>query len=126
MNDAAADTVVLYLDDEESLVFLVTRLLKRLGYDACGFTSAGEALAAFKADPTRYTLVLTDLSMPGSSGLEFASDVLAVAPTARVAILSGNVDEADVMRAKTMGVRAVIQKPHTLAELGPVVQQLLR
>jgi len=126
MNDAALAAVVLYLDDEESLVFLVTRLLKRLGYEACGFTSAGEALAAFKADPARYTLVLTDLSMPGASGLEFARDVLAVAPTSRVAILSGHVEEADVMRATALGVRAVIQKPHSLSELGPVVQQLLR
>ncbi|HEY6923888.1 MAG TPA: response regulator [Steroidobacteraceae bacterium] len=126
MSDAAAGTVVLYLDDEESLVFLVTRLLERLGYEACGFTSAEEALAAFKGDPARYSLVLTDLSMPGSNGLEFARDVLAVAPGSKVAILSGNVEEADVMRARALGVRAVIQKPHTLAELGPVVQQLLR
>jgi DNA-binding response OmpR family regulator len=126
MSDAAVATVVLYLDDEESLVFLVTRLLQRLGYEACGFTSSGEALAAFKADPARYTLVLTDLSMPGASGLEFARDVLAVAPGSRVAILSGHVEETDVMRATALGVRAVVQKPHTLAELGPVVQQLLR
>jgi DNA-binding response OmpR family regulator len=126
MNDTAIAAVVLYLDDEESLVFLVTRQLKRLGYEACGFTSAGEALAAFKADPARYTLVLTDLSMPEASGLEFARDVLAVAPTSRVAILSGHVEEADVMRATALGVRAVIQKPHSLTELGPVVQQLLR
>src|SRR5690348_7357231 len=126
MSDAAVGTVVLYLDDEESLVFLVTRLLKRLGYEACGFTSPAEALAAFKADPAHYTLVLTDLSMPGASGLEFARDVLAVAPASRVAILSGHVEDADVKRATALGVRAVIPKPHTLAELGPVVQQLLR
>jgi DNA-binding response OmpR family regulator len=126
MSDTAVDAVVLYLDDEESLVFLVTRLLNRLGYEACGFTSPDEALTAFKTDPARYALVLTDLSMPGASGLEFARDVLAIAPGSRVAILSGHVEEADVMRATAMGVRAVIQKPLTLAELGPVVQQLLR
>jgi len=126
MSDVAATTEVLYLDDEESLVFLVTRLLKRLGYEACGFTSAVEALAAFKADPARYGLVLTDLSMPGGGGLEFARDVLAIAPASRVAILSGHVEEADVARATALGVRAVIQKPQSITELGPVVQQLLR
>ena len=126
MSDAGVGTVVLYLDDEESLVFLVTRLLKRLGYEACGFTAPAEALAAFKADPARYTLVLTDLSMPGASGLEFAREVLAVAPASRVAILSGHVEEADVTRATALGVRAVIQKPQALTELGPVIEQLLR
>ena len=119
--------VVLYLDDEEPLVFLVTRLLNRLGYEACGFTSAMEALAAFKSEPGHYKLILSDLSMPGgASGLDFAQEVLAIAPDSRVAILTGHVDEADVTRATALGIRAIIQKPLTLAELGPVLQQLLR
>ena len=121
-----AGSAVLYLDDEEPLVFLVTRLLKRLGYEACGFTAAIDALAAFKSDPTHYKLVLTDLSMPGASGLDFARDILAIAPTSRVAILTGHVDEADVTRATALGIRAVVQKPLTLDELGPVLQRLLR
>ena len=37
---------VLYLDDEEPLVCLVTHLLTRIGYDVCGFTTRDEALAA--------------------------------------------------------------------------------
>lgn len=126
MNDATGGSVVLYLDDEEPLVFLVTRMLERLGHETCGFTVAIDALAAFKSDPTRYKLVLTDLSMPGASGLEFAREILEIAPTSRVAILTGHVAEADVTRAAALGVRAVIQKPLTLGELGPVVQQLLR
>jgi DNA-binding NtrC family response regulator len=127
MSDDADSGVVLYLDDEEPLVFLVTRMLNRLGHEACGFTAVTEALIAFKSDPGRYKLVLTDLSMPGgASGLDFAREVLALAPTSRVAILTGHVDEADVTRATALGVRAVIQKPLTLAELGPVLQQLLR
>jgi DNA-binding NtrC family response regulator len=127
MSVAASEGVVLYLDDEEPLVFLVTRLLKRLGYEASGFTAATDALAAFKSDPGRYNLVLTDLSMPGgASGLDFAREILAIAPASRVAILTGHVDEADVTRATALGVRAVIQKPLTLDELGPVLQQLLR
>jgi CheY-like chemotaxis protein len=127
MSDSAAHDVVLYLDDEEPLVFLVTRLLNRLGYEACGFTAAMEALAAFKSDPGRYKLVLTDLSMPGgASGLDFAREILAIAPDSRVAILTGHVEEADVTRATALGIRAVVQKPLTLDELGPVLQQLLR
>ncbi len=116
---------ILYLDDEEPLVFLVTRLLERLGYPSSGFTDAATALAAFKTHPDRYALVLTDLSMPGASGLDFAREVLAIAPGTRVAILTGNVHPADVTRATAMGIRAVVQKPLTVDELGPVVRQLL-
>lgn len=121
----ASNDGILYLDDEEPLVFLVTRLLERLGYKAAGFTDAASALTAFRTEPERYSLVLSDLSMPGASGLDFAREVLTIAPAARVAILTGNVHPADVTRATALGVRAVVQKPLTVDELGPVVRKLL-
>ncbi len=117
---------VLYLDDDEPLVFLVSRLLRRLGFEPFGFTAAAEALRAFRSDPAKFALVLTDLSMPGASGLDFAQEVLASSPDARVAILTGHADETDVSRATALGVRAVVLKPTTVDELGPVVRELLR
>jgi CheY-like chemotaxis protein len=117
---------ILYLDDEEPLVFLVTRLLRRLGYEPLGFTEPEQALAAFKSNPGEFVLVLTDLSMPGANGLDFAAEILTVAPTVRVAVLTGHIYPADVDRARALGVRAIEQKPLTFEELGPVIQRLLR
>ncbi len=122
----AAPAQILYLDDEEPLVFLVTRLLRRMGYDPVGFIDPVEALATFKSDPERFTLVLTDLSMPGANGLDFAAEVLAVAPRVRVAVLTGHVYPTDIDRAQALGVRAIEQKPLTFDELGPLVERLLR
>ena len=117
---------ILYVDDEEPLVFLVTRLLQRLGHEPLGFTHPDDALEAFKSNPGQFALVLTDLSMPGSkNGLDFAQDILATAPNTRVAILTGHVDPDDVTRATAIGIRAVEQKPLTIEELAPVVQRLL-
>ena len=117
---------ILYLDDEEPLVFLVTRMLRRMGYEPLGFTEPAQALAAFKSAPARFALVLTDLSMPGANGLDFAAEILAVAPEVRVAVLTGHLYPADIDRARALGVRAIEQKPHTFEELGPLVQRLLR
>lgn len=116
---------ILYLDDEEPLVFLVTRLLKRLGYEPSGFTRAAEALTVFKRAPQRFALVLTDLSMPGTSGIDFAREILAAAPRTPVVIVTGCVEPADVTRATAVGVRSVIRKPLKVEELGPVVGRLL-
>ena len=116
---------ILYLDDEEPLVFLATRQLRRLGYEPVGFTEAPEALAAFKTDPTGFVLVLTDLAMPGASGLDFAQEILALAPSTRVAILTGHLDPADGPRAKAVGVHALEQKPMQPEEWGRVIRQLL-
>jgi len=116
---------ILYLDDEETLVFLATRQLRRLGFEAVGFTAMPEALAAFKTDPAAFVLVLTDLSMPGANGLEFAQEILAHSPGTRVAILTGHLDPADGPRVKAAGVHAIEQKPLQPEEWGRVIGQLL-
>src|SRR5262249_47222687 len=67
---------ILYLDDEESLVILAKRMLERMGYRVTGFSEPLEALAAFQAAPQQFDLVLTDLSMPGMSGMEVSRRLL--------------------------------------------------
>jgi CheY-like chemotaxis protein len=118
---------VLYVDDEPTLVFLVTRALEKLGVATQGFASADEALAAFGREPQAFTLVLTDLTMPGSmSGLELAQAVLAIRPDTAVVIASGCIDPVDARRAAAVGVRTVIQKPARVAEMAQLVSTLLR
>ena len=118
---------VLYVDDEPTLVFLVTRALEKLGIATQGFTSTQEALTAFGNEPHAFTLVLSDLTMPGNmSGLELAEAVLAIRPDAPVVIASGGIDPAEVERAMVLGVRKVIQKPGKVAEMAALVSGLVR
>jgi CheY-like chemotaxis protein len=56
--------------DAESLVLLAKRMLERMGYSVTGFNDSSEALAAFATSPADFDLVLTDLSMPGMSGMQ--------------------------------------------------------
>ncbi|HET9105628.1 MAG TPA: response regulator [Steroidobacteraceae bacterium] len=118
---------VLYVDDEPSLVFLITRALQKLGVAAKGFASADEALAEFTREPRGFALVLTDLTMPGGmSGLELAQAVLNIRPDTDVVIASGCIDPAEARRAAEIGVRTVIQKPAKVAEMAELVSGLLR
>lgn len=124
---AAAAQRVLYVDDEPTLVFLLTRALEKLGIAVQGFASADEALTAFRNEPQTFRLVLSDFTMPGGmSGLELAQAVLAIRPDAAVVIASGAIDPAEVQRATAIGVRAVIQKPAKVAEMAELVCGLLR
>jgi CheY-like chemotaxis protein len=116
---------ILYLDDEEPLVFLMKRMLEHLGHRIAAFTRSDEALAAFTATPHDFDLVLTDMSMPGMSGIEFAQRVLAVRPGTLVVIATGHIQNKDVERARAAGVREVIQKPNTLDEMTSTVNRLL-
>ena len=116
---------ILYLDDEEPLAVLTKRMLEHLGHRVAAFTRSEDALAAFKAAPASFDLVMSDLSMPGMSGIEFAQSVRAVRPDALVVIVTGHVQDKDVARARAAGVHAVIEKPNNLAEITRTVARLL-
>jgi two-component system cell cycle sensor histidine kinase/response regulator CckA len=120
-----ASVRILYLDDEEPLVFIVKRMLERLGHQVAGFTTADAALAAFNAEPDAFHLVLCDMAMPGMNGIDFATAVLKVRPDAKVVIASGYMDPKDMERAKACGVHECIRKPNTLDEMRDMVTALL-
>jgi len=116
---------ILYLDDEKSLVFLVSRLLEHLGHRVSGFTRAADALAAFRANPPGFDLVLTDMSMHGTSGLDFAKEVLQIQPGAVVVIATGCVDPNWADHARACGIREVIEKPATVDAMAKAIARLL-
>lgn len=116
---------ILYLDDEEPLVFIMKRMLERLGHQVSGFTSPDAALAEFNSAPASFHLVMTDMSMPGMNGIDFATAVLSVRPDALVVIASGYMDPKDTERALAAGVHDVIRKPNTLDEMRAMVTGLL-
>jgi CheY-like chemotaxis protein len=117
---------LLYLDDEEALVILTTRILERLGYTVSGFTQAQQALDAFRADPDRFDLAVTDFNMPGASGLDIAKALMAIRPDISVVLISGYVTDDLKDRASRLGIRQVIYKPNSVNELCEAVQQVLR
>ncbi len=115
---------ILFLDDEAPLVTLAQRLLERRGYRFTGFTRASEALRAFAEKPDEFQLVITDLSMPGASGLHFASDILKLRPDVPVVLCSGHVTEELREHARRAGIREVLYKPNTVDEFGETIHRL--
>jgi CheY-like chemotaxis protein len=120
-----AQTRILYIDDEEPLVLLAIRHLKRLGYQVTGATCAEDALEAFRKEPKAFAAVMTDLNMPGMSGLNLAKQVLAIRSDVPVIVASGFVSDELRSEAEAAGVRHVVYKPSTVEELAEVVHQIL-
>jgi signal transduction histidine kinase/DNA-binding response OmpR family regulator len=116
---------ILYIDDEESLVYLAVRSLERGGYRVDGFTRVSEALLAFRAKPQDYDVVITDYDMPGMSGMELAEQLMSIRPDAPIALTSGYLRPAEIATARALGIREVIPKPYLVEELGPLVQRML-
>ena len=117
---------ILYLDDDESLVYLVERLLEQRGYRVAGHTRQEDALQALRADPAAVDLVLTDYNMPGMSGLDVAREARAIRPELPVVVTSGFIDEALRAQAEGAGVRELIFKADEVEVFCDAVQRLLQ
>ncbi|KZT13686.1 hybrid sensor histidine kinase/response regulator [Acidovorax sp. GW101-3H11] len=116
---------VMYVDDDQALVFLVQRLLRRRGYEVSGFTDPHEATAALRAAPQRYDLLVTDYNMPGFCGVDLVREARLIRPGLPVALASGYVTAEIEQAALAEGAQALIHKPNDVEELCATVQRLI-
>ena len=116
---------ILYVDDEEPLVYLTTQVLGRLGYEVTGFVEAEAALNAFLAEPDRFDVIITDLSMPRLSGRDLATRFLKVRPKIPIILATGYIRPQDTESARQLGIRDLILKPNTVEELGHTLHRIL-
>jgi PAS domain S-box-containing protein len=116
---------VLYVDDEEPLVLLMTRMLERLGYEISGCTDPQEALKIFRSCPETFGAVVSDLSMPGMSGTELAREILQIRPGTPIVITSGYVRSKDNDAVRALGLPDIQLKPDTVEELAKTLKELM-
>jgi len=115
---------LLYIDDDDGMVLLVTRLLERRNFVVSGFTDASAAIALLRGDPAAFALVVTDYNMPYLSGLDVARAVRDIRADLPVAVVSGFIDETLLSHAREAGVRELIVKTVDVAEFCTSIQRL--
>jgi DNA-binding NtrC family response regulator len=116
---------LLVVDDEEALCVSLAHLLTRLGYLVVSKNRPAEALEAFRQAPQDFALVLTDLTMPGMTGLELARHLLELNPRARVALMSGFSGTWTPASVRTLGLVDMLVKPLSAAALAEGVARAL-
>jgi PAS domain S-box-containing protein len=115
---------ILFVDDEGGLVKWGTRALESLGYCVTGEQSVVHALAAVTGHPEAYDLVVTDLTMPVMTGIEFAERVWAVRPDLPI-ILTTGFSTLTLEAVRRLGMGALVLKPNTIKTLGEAVHRVL-
>src|ERR1051326_3422694 len=83
------EPVILVVDDEPVIRVLAKRFLERSGYRAMDAGSGAEALNVLRQKPCNIALLLTDIVMPGISGIELAQEARTVRPALPVVFMSG-------------------------------------
>jgi two-component system, NtrC family, response regulator GlrR len=119
MNSAAepveASGRILVVDDEPNICRLLERYLGRLGHVVQTASSVPEAVERLTIE--RFDLVLTDLRLPGPSGLDLLVEVKSRAPGTRMILMSAHAAISAAAAAIDRGIDQLIIKPFELDDL---------
>lgn len=117
-----SETRVLVIDDEPNIVSV---LVKGLGgkYSCKGVTSAAAALECLREEP--FALVLSDIMMPGMTGIELLNIIKADYPFTVVILVSASLDITAAIEALRGGAFDYITKPFVIPFVEQVVQRAL-
>ncbi len=116
---------VLFVDDEPALVELGEAMLAALGFQPVGVESGERALAAFRAAPQRFELVITDQLMAKMTGLELAAAIRELRPEIPIVLTSGRGDARLTDQARQHGIREILKKPLLSRELSECAARAL-
>jgi signal transduction histidine kinase/CheY-like chemotaxis protein len=116
---------ILFVDDEAPIAALGEQMLSALGYSVVVRTSSIEALELFKADPKRYDLVVSDVTMPNMTGDILALEILSIRPDLPIILCTGYTKRISDERAEDIGVKAFLYKPIVKSQLAETIRRVL-
>ncbi len=117
---------IFIVDDEELIINLVSRSLKRAGYDVISAKDGLEAVEIYKSRFEEIDLILLDLTMPKLSGEEAFEEIKKINSDAIVVISSGFGEQEAEKRFFGKGLTGFVQKPYTPTSLINKIAQILR
>ncbi|NOY81004.1 MAG: protein kinase [Kiritimatiellaeota bacterium] len=115
---------ILVVDDETIVLNFLRRALLRKGYEVDTATDAERA--GRMLDTAEYDLVLSDVNLPGESGIELLTHCRQSHPTAEVILITGNPELEDAVRTVREGAYDYLAKPLELNKLYERVESALQ
>ena len=116
------------VDDELDIVNTVLGYLRLWKFEAEGFTSPDKALEAFRKNPVFYSLLITDLRMPGMTGFELAAKIIQIRADSKVVLMTAfELDAAELeFGHPIITYKEILRKPFRLREICDTVKKKLQ
>jgi putative nucleotidyltransferase with HDIG domain len=122
--DFAGVVAVLVVDDEEPIRNALKRYLAQQQFEVYAAASADEALEQLRRH--KIALMLSDIRMPGTSGIDLVPQALEIEPDLAILMLSAVNDATSAALCMQRGAMDYLTKPLELADLGRAVQRALK
>lgn len=116
---------VLVVDDEPLITRSTTKFIEHYGYHAISAMNGHSAMDIFKDRSSNIDLVLLDLEMPETSGWACMKEMLRIAPTMPIIVLSGYLLGSEQVDPVSMGAARFVRKPFDSHELLRTMRQVL-
>ncbi len=116
---------LLVVDDEPAILKAMKALLGNQGYTVTVMASPLEALALFESHPREFDLVITDMTMPKMTGIQFSEKVLAIREDMPIILCTGYHESLTKEVALDMGIGMFLEKPIMPRDLYKAVSALL-
>ena len=117
---------VMVIDDDAAVRGVITKMLERDGHTVTPIEDGKRALRIFAGEPV--DLVISDVYMPETDGIEFLMRLREAFPETRIIMMSGGgvVPMDEVLEASTLlGAVGSLQKPIEMAQLRAAVEEAL-
>lgn len=118
---------ILLIDDDDLLRAAIGDLLESGGYDVASVGAGDAGLKLFRA--TRPDLVITDLTMPETDGIDILRVLSEEVPRPRIIVISGGGEQLDSLtslrRAQALGADRILEKPFRANILLEMVASIL-
>ncbi len=122
--DLSGTETLLIAEDEQEVLHLMFRALRGLGYNAFGSANPEAAVTLAEHFEGKIDLLVSDIVMPGLSGIELAEKMVAKRPDMKVLFITGYAP-SDIKSEKLGDGISVLQKPFDANELATMVRQIL-
>jgi CheY-like chemotaxis protein len=115
---------IMIIDDDEDILNLFKNFLNKRGYDVVAYLNPLAAVKEIEGNPYRYALIITDIRMPGISGIELIKRVYEINSDIKVMLMSAFEINGDDL--KELRYYKHLQKPIHLLALAQTIDKILK
>jgi DNA-binding response OmpR family regulator len=115
---------IMIIDDDEDILNLFSDFLGKESYDVVAYLEPLKALKEIENNPTKYSLIITDIRMPGISGIDLVKRVSSINADIKVILTSAFEINGDQLKELTYD--ELLQKPIHMRELASSISEILR
>ena len=123
---ASENKYILAVDDDSDIVTMVEQALQIHGFKVSAFTDPAMALEQFKVNCKDYTMILSDIRMPGMNGYELIKKAKEIHKQVKIVLMSAfEINDKEFHNIlPDIRVDAFLQKPFHIKQLNEVVEKI--